>query len=578
MDSARAAERLDGLLNQYFEESLTFNPIQATAIGDPRYNYLLPNFYSPTAHVAGIAFNQHWLHRVESEVDRSALTGQARLSYDVFVYQRRLDIEGAEFPDRLQPVTQFFSIPSFLAMLGSGRSIQPFKTVEDYENWLLRLDASTVLIDQMINNMREGMEKKVIQPKAVVEKAIPQVAAHVVPKAKQSIFWTPIKNMPKDFSKADRKRLWLAYHRRIEGDVIPAYKRLHDFLKDEYLPVARETHGYWDLPGGEQWYGYRIRSNTTTDRGADELHELGLSEVARIHGGMREVMTQVGFKGDLKAFFKHLRESDEYYYKEPEAALQGYRDLQAKVNERLPKLFDIFPKSDYEVRAVEAFRAKSSAAASYVPGTPDGSRRGVFYVNTFDLKRQPKYRMETLSLHEASPGHHFQLSIQQEIESMPKFRRFGGYTAFMEGWALYAESLGKELGLFEDPMQYYGRLEDELLRAMRLVVDTGLHHKKWTREKAIAYMKDNSAMDDSDVVAEVERYIAWPGQALAYKVGQLAIQEIRADAEAELGAAFDIKAFHRALLIDGAMPLDVLDAKMKEWVEAQKMATVAHSD
>ena len=569
-NSVEEAERLYALLEAYFEESLKLNPIRATFIQDPRYNYSLPNFLSPASRTAADAFAQHWLHRVTSEVHRDALKGQARLSYDVFVSQRRDEIAGYAFPSQLQPITQFFSIPSFMAQFGSGQSAQPFRTVKDYEDWLMRSTSATVLFDQAIINMRAGIKQAVVQPRIVIEKSIPQVAAHVVKDVRKSVFWMPIKKMPKSISKADRLRLTRAYRRHIESVIIPAYKRLHDFLKDEYLPKTRKTVGYWDLPQGPQWYAHNVKMMTTTQRPPDELHQLGLDEVARIHDEMRQVMKEVGFEGDLQAFFKYVQEEEKFYFKDAESVLQGYRDLQAKVNKLVPKLFDIFPKADYEVRAVEAFRAASAAAASYQSPSPDGSRPGIFYVNVHDLKRQPKFGMETLSIHEATPGHHFQIAIQQEVESLPRFRRFGGYTAYAEGWALYAESIGKELGMFTDPMQYYGRLSDELLRAMRLVVDTGLHAKKWTREQAIEYMQTNSSMDQSDVVAEVERYIAVPGQALAYKVGQLAIRQIREKAEKQLGAQFDIKAFHRAILVDGALPLDVLDQKMSEWIVAQR--------
>ncbi|MEL7370637.1 MAG: DUF885 domain-containing protein [Myxococcota bacterium] len=571
VDPAAEAKKLDALLEEYFEANLKMSPIQATFIGDKRYNYLLPNFLSPSAMMASEVFEKHWLTRIEAEIERDVLQGQARLSYDVFVSQRKSAIEGMAFPGELQPITQFFSIPSFMAQLGSGQSVQPFKTVKDYEDWLLRLDAAAILFDQSIVNMKEGIKQKVVQPKIVVQKAIPQIAAHIVDDVEKSVFWMPIKSMPDSFSKADKKRLADAYRQRISAVIVPAYRRLHSYLKGPYLANARDTHGYWALPNGADWYAYQVKSMTTTDRTPEELHQLGLKEVARLHDEMRKVMKEVKFEGDLSAFFKYVNEDPQFYYTDANALLQGYRDLQSKVNKLLPKMFDVFPKADYEVREVEKFRAASSAGASYMPGSPDGSRKGVFYVNTYDLRRQAKFGMETLSIHEASPGHHFQISIQQEIESLPRFRRFGGYTAYAEGWALYAESIGKEMGMFDDPMQYYGMLDAQLFRAMRLVVDTGLHYKKWTREQAIEYMKTNSSMAESDIVAEVERYIVMPGQALAYKVGQIAIRQMRNRAEKALGSAFDVKAFHRAILTDGALPLDVLDTKIDEWISSQKM-------
>lgn len=565
-DPKAEAAKADALFEAYFEESLTMNPIRATFIQDPRFHYLLPNFLSPTMRTAGLAFEKHWLHRITSEVDRSALEGQALLSYDVFVSQREDAIAGAKFPGELIPLTQFFSIPSFIAQLGSGQSAQPFQTVRDYEDWLVRLESAAVIFDQSIVNMRLGIAEGVTQPRIVMERVLPQLAAHVVEDIEKSVFWMPVKKLPDSFSAADKKRITTAYRNRIQHVVVPAYRRLHDFVKDEYLPKARDTVGRWALPNGREWYAYEVREMTTTDKPPEEIHEIGLAEVERIHDEMREVMKSVGFEGDLQAWFAHVQKDPKQYFATEEQALQGYRDLQQRVNALLPAMFDVAPKADYEVRAVEAYRAKSAAGASYMPASPDGSRPGVFYVNTSDLKRQPKYEMETLSLHEASPGHHFQISIQQEVETLPKFRRFGGYTAYAEGWALYAESIGKELGMFTDPMQYFGKLNAELFRAMRLVVDTGMHHHKWTREKAIDYMLQNSSMSREDVEPEVERYIAMPAQALAYKTGQLAIQEMRRRAEEALGDDFDIKAFHRAILIDGALPLDVLSAKIDAWI------------
>jgi uncharacterized protein (DUF885 family) len=343
------------------------------------------------------------------------------------------------------------------------------------------------------------------------------------------------------------------------------------FVRDEYTPKARASTAWAALPDGKAWYAYRVQESTTLDLAAEEIHAIGLKEVARILGEMEAVRTQVGFKGDLKAFFEHLQDDPKYYYTKPDELLAGYRELQKKINALTPRLFDTQPKADYEVREVEAFRAESAAGASYQSPSLDGSRPGVFYVNTFNLKAQPIFGMETLSLHEASPGHHFQISIAQEDQNLPKFRRFGShYTAYVEGWALYAESIGKELGLFTDPYQWYGRLSDEQLRAMRLVVDTGLHAKGWTREQAIRYMLDNSSMAESDVVSEVERYIAWPGQALGYKIGQLEITKLRAEAEGALGAKFDIKAFHRVVLTSGQVPLPVLRELVQAWVAGQR--------
>jgi uncharacterized protein (DUF885 family) len=569
MGAAMETARLHQLFEDFFEEQLDLNPMQATFIGDGRYNDRFGDGLSPKGLATQERFERRWLGRIK-KIDRNLLSGQDRLSYDIFVYNREANIEGFRFPGQLIPINQMFSLPSFFAQLGSGGSLQPFKSEKDYRDWLDRIDEGIGILDQSIENMREGVRRGVVQPKPLMEKVLPQLSAHFVDDVTQSVFYGPITTMPDEIKGDIRKELTEAFTVAITEKIIPGFRRLHDFIQNEYIPRCRDTVALSVQPDGEAWYAYQIRTMTTSSLTPEEIHQFGLDEVARIQGEMREVMAQVGFEGSLQEFFEHLKTEDKFYYTDKEDLLQGYRDLQKKVSAVLPKAFDIFPKADYEVREVPDFMAQSAAGAFYQPGTPDGSRPGVFYVNTFNLKSQPKFGMETLSIHEASPGHHFQISIAQEVEELPKFRRFGGTSAYFEGWALYAESLGKELGLFADPYHYYGRLSDELLRAMRLVVDTGLHHEGWTREKTIQYMLDNSSMAESDIIAEVERYIAIPGQALAYKVGQRVISALRAKAERELGSRFDLRAFHRAILIDGALPLQVLELKMDEWLEAQK--------
>jgi uncharacterized protein (DUF885 family) len=392
----------------------------------------------------------------------------------------------------------------------------------------------------------------------------------VTARVEDNIFWGPIAALPKEFSAKDRERISAAYRAALGLEVLPAYARLADFIEHDYLPAARTTVGWSDLPGGEAWYRWRVRGATTLDLTPAQIHEIGLAEVARIRGEMLAVKEQVGFKGDLDAFFKFLEEDPQFYFNNEDELLGAYRDVKRRIDALLPRLFSDFPKADYEIRAVEPFRAASAAGGSYQAPSADGKRPGIFYINTHNLKAQPRFGLETLSLHEAAPGHHFQIAIQQELTDLPRFRRFNGYVSYSEGWALYAESLGKELGVFTDPYQWYGRLSDEMLRAMRLVVDTGLHSKGWTREQAIKYMLDNSSMAESDVTAEVERYIVWPGQALGYKLGQLHISALRAKAEQQLGAAFDVKEFHSQVLRDGALPMSVLSAKIDRWIEAKR--------
>ncbi len=564
-----ASVALKALVDEYFEENLELNPLFGVFIGDYRYNDRLENSLGKDHRDKSLAMEKQYLDAL-IEIDPSGLDGQDRLSYEVFKLDRESAIEGARYPSHLVPINQMFSLPNFMPVLGSGKSAQPFATVEDYDNFLIRLDGFVVISDQAIANMREGIEEGIVQPRVVMEKVLPQITTHIVENAEDSVFYQPIANMPDDFSDADRTRLTEAYTAAITDEIIPVYTRLAEFIENDYLPVTRETVGVSDLPGGKDWYAYLVLTNTTIAMDPMEIHQIGLDEVTRIRSEMEDVMEQVGFDGELSEFFEFVRTDDQFYFEQEEDLVNGYMELKEVINAKLPELFSDFPKADYEVRPVEEFRAASSAGASYQSGTPDGARPGIFYINTHNLRAQPKYGMETLSLHEASPGHHFQISIQQELDDLPKFRRFGGYTAYAEGWALYAESIGTELGMFTEPYQYYGKLNDEQLRAMRLVVDTGLHARGWSRQQAIDFMLENSSMAESDVIAEVERYIAIPGQALAYKVGQINIRRMRDKAEAELGDKFDIRAWHSQILRGGALPLAVLEARNDRWIERQK--------
>ena len=569
--SAAESRKLNTLFEAYFEETLRLNPVLATSIGDPRYNDRFEVSISPEWRARAERLDRDYLERVKA-IDPKLLSGQDLLSYEIFRAGRELDLEGYRYPSHLIPLNQFYSTPNFFAQLGSGGGLQPFETVKDYDDFLKRLDGFVAWTDQAIVNMREGIAKGYTLPRVLGERVLPQLQAHVVAKPEDSLYFGPVRDMPADFSAADRERLTAAYRAAIETKVVPSYRRLHDFMRDEYLPKSRTSVGLDALPDGKAWYEYNVRDVTTTDYTPAQIHEIGLSEVARIRGEMKGVMEKVGFKGTLDEFFVFLNTDPQFVHPSREALVQGYVDIKNRVNPELPRLFETLPKADYEVRAVEPFREKSAAGGSYQAASEDGSRPGIFYANAYDLKARPKWAMEALSLHEGNPGHHFQITLQREQKDLPKFRRFGGYTAYSEGWGLYAESLGSELGLYVDPYQYFGMLEGELFRAIRLVVDTGLHSKGWTREQVLDYIEENSATSEARRVSETERYIAIPGQALAYKIGQLKILELRSRAQRELGDRFDLRKFHTVILADGPLPLDVLEARVDRWIASQKGA------
>ncbi|WP_095498500.1 DUF885 domain-containing protein [Paraferrimonas haliotis] len=563
-----ANEAYLALADDYFNHDLALNPISATYVGINDYNDQFGDQLTDKWLKQRHQLNKGFLAKAK-KIDRSQLSQQLQLSYDMFVYNRNLDLVEETFPARMIPFNQFYSPLFSMAQLGSGGSFQPFETVEDYQNWLARLEGFISFLNRAEDRMREGIRSKVVLPRTLVERMIPQINAQLVQDPTESLFYAPIGQLPESFSDADKQRLTDAYQSFISEKLTPALLDLSVFLKDEYLPASRGSDGMWGLPNGKLWYQYLANRNTTTEMDVDDIHELGLSEVARILAEMDQVRQTVGFKGDMAAFFDYLSSDPQFFFDTPQQLIDGYMGLKDDINQVLPDYFDVMPKADYEVRAVEAFREKSAAGASYQSPAVDGSRPGIFYINTYNLRAQPKWGMTTLSLHEAAPGHHFQISIKQELTDIPQFQKFGGYTAFEEGWALYAEYLGMEMGLFEDPYQYFGKLSDEMLRAMRLVVDTGLHAKGWTREQAIQYMMDNSAMAETDITAEVERYMAIPGQALSYKVGQLKILELRAKAEQALGDKFDIKEFHSQVLLTGSLPMAVLEDKINYWIASK---------
>ncbi len=561
------AKRLDRLFAEHWEATLELNPVLATFIGDHRYNDRFTVGISPEHRAATRALRERSLAAVEA-VDPATLDEQRRLSRTLFLRELRHELEGERFPSHLLPIDQFRSTANFFVMLGSGASAQPFATVQDYENFLKRMDGFTAWVEQAIVNMREGVEAGVVQPAILMERTLPQLEAHIVEDVEQSLFYRPVSAFPDTVPESERERLREAYVEAIAGKLVPAYARLHDFIRDEYLPACRETYGLYALPDGEAWYAYLIREHTTTELGAEEIHQIGLDEVARIHEEMRAIKQEVGFEGDLKAFFEHLNTDPRYYFGSREEIIAAHEALRQKADEAAPRLFHRSPRAGYEIRAVEEFRERSAAKGSYQRPSTDGSRPGIFYVNTWNPTTRPRWDIEALFLHEAVPGHHFQRAFNLELEGLPAFRTHGGVTAFAEGWGLYSESIpvGRAMGFYEDPYQRFGELNAELWRAIRLVVDTGLHAKGWSRQQVLDYMYANSASLETRAVSEAERFMAIPGQALAYKIGQLRIAELRARAEAALGENFDIRDFHAQVLGQGDLPLDILEARIDAWL------------
>ncbi len=564
-----AAEQLHAAFDDYFTVQVERNPLYATFLGDHRFNDRLAISIAPAYRADSLLIEKDFLEKVEA-VDPALLDHQDRLSREIFIRERQNQIEGHQYPSHLAPLNQFRNFGNTLAQLGSGQGAQPFETEEDYRNFIGRMGDFDRWVDQAIENMREGIEQGVVQPTILIERTADQLKAHVVEDPEESLFWSPLAELPEDMDEAEREALKTDYRQAISEILVPAYRRLHDFLVDDYMAHGLDADGMHALPDGEAWYAHLVAQTTTTDLTPAEIHEIGLAEVARIHEQMHSVMDEVGFDGSLHEFFEFTANDEQFYVDEPEQLIQAYENLREHVDQAATKLFDITPEADYEIRAVESYRERSAAGASYMRPAPDGSRPGIFYVNTYDLSARPLWAVESLFLHEAVPGHHFQIALQQEQDHLPRFRQFGGNTAFIEGWALYAEAIGPEMGLYEDPYQYFGMLNAELWRAIRLVVDSGLHYHGWSRQDVLDYMFENSAVGEARAVSEAERYMAIPSQALAYKIGQLEIQRLRRAAEDALGEAFDIKSFHNMILTNGAVPLDILEDEVQRWVDEQR--------
>ncbi len=578
-ETTTASQSVDSLFEAFHAFQLRINPIEASKGGYDQYNDRIANFISDE-YQADLIENYARFLAIIDEIDMDALSAAQQMSLKVMKWDCEIKKEGLEneiatvaspiynLPNfKLMPIAQITSLQLYVSQLAGGHSVHPFNTVEDYQDWLQRMDDYLQWIDTAIENMKEGMDKGIVQPKALMERVLTQLEPFIGTPTEEHIFYQPILLLNEEVSDTDRFLLTEAYQKMIEDELKPKYRELQSFIQDTYLPACRTTTGLLDLPNGKETYDYLIRLHTSTNMTADEIFELGKKEVARIRGEMEKVMAEIGFEGDLRAFLEHVRSNSEQMpFNKPEEVIANFNAIHDKMKPQLDQVFDVEPKAGFVVRRTEAFR-EASASAEYVPGTKDGSRPGTFYVPIPDVENYNKFSDEALFLHEAIPGHHFQLSLQQENQDLPAFLHPEGIGVFVEGWALYAESLGKELGLYDDPYQYFGMLSAEMHRAIRLVVDAGMHAKGWTREEAIQYSLENEAESEAGITSEIERYMATPGQALSYKIGQLKIRELRDRAETALGEKFDVKAFHRQVLGTGSLPLELLEEKIVGWIE-----------
>ena len=556
------------ITKNYFDDKNAMDPLGATQSGQNEYNDQLQFEMTDSYRKSQAAF----FDKYQSELQNIAvedLSEEEKNSYEIIKWEVEIGKNLLKQPTNLLPVHQFWGTHLTMGQFAGGTSAQPFKTEKDYTNFLKRMDKYAVWIDSAMVYMKKGMAKGVVLPKSLTTKLIPQFAAMATPNIEDNLFYSAIKVMPASFPESIKKDLTAKYTATINNKLIPQYNKMADFLNKEYLPASRATSGIGSLPFGKDLYAAYVKQWTTTDMTPEAIHELGLKEVARLTAEMEKVKTQVGFKGTLLEFFEEVRNKKELKpFTKPEEVIANFNSIYTRIKPNVDKLFALQPQTKFEIRRTEAFR-EQTASAEYNQGTADGTRPGIFYVPIPDVANYNMYGDKDLFLHEAIPGHHFQISLQQENKSLPDFRKFNWFGAYGEGWALYTESLGKELGLYQDPYQYFGMLGNEMHRAVRLVVDTGLHAKGWTREQAIKYSLANEAESEASIIPEIERYMAIPGQALSYKIGQLKIMELRKKAETKMGAKFDIKKFHEKVLESGVMPLALLEMKINAWIEGK---------
>ena len=566
------AAQLNRIYDEYWDASMRLNPLQATFQGDARHNDQLPNILSAAYRQQSHDFTVEWLGKVE-KIGTDGLTGQDLLSYEIFVRDARMSLAAEKYPSWMLPVSQYYNLGSIMAILGSGSGAQPFNTVADYDSWSRRSLGIAPLFDQAVANMRDGMKAGVVQPRDLMEKVLPQLDAVIKPTAEESIFWAPVRNMPEDFPEADKARITAEYKRMIEYRIMPAYRALRGFIATEYLPATRTSDGLGALPNGQAWYTQNIVQSTAATLDAKQIHAVAEQRVASLQAQIAATLKDNKIRGSQQKVLRNMRTDRSFQYANSEALLTRYKQLQAQVGSRLPALLGTLPKAPLEVRAVEPERAASASAVAYQPPLPDGMRPGILYVNTTNLPSRRRWAAPMQFLHEGIPGHHVQLGLQQELDKLPRFRRLGGDIAFIEGWGLYAESLGEQLGVYQDPYERIGYLQAALTRAARMAADTGVHAQGWSKRQAVDYLVKTADMPTEDATAEVERFMALPGQTLPNGLGELKMVELRDRAKAALGPRFDLRRFHEEILRDGSMPLDILDAKMTRWIAAETAGT-----
>lgn len=563
---------IDSIASNYYEQYLKLYPLDATSQGDLRYNDQLPINIDKDFISGEVAFYNSVQKQLD-QVDYKSLSDDDKVVFDVLDFTLKDKTEAYAYHPEYIPFTQFGGLPLNFPLYGSGEGSQPFKTEKDYEDWLKRMDKFPLWMDAAIENFKEGINNKMVLPKKLIVKMIPQMKAEEIinPNFEKNIFYGPIQHFPKDFTPAQKDKFTKLYQEAISKKIIPAYTKMGKFLETEYLPKGRDTDGYNSLPKGNDIYAYYVKSWTTTNKSPEEINKIGLQQVAMLRAEMEKVKQQVGFTGTLEEFITFVKTDPKAMpYKTSKDVLDGFNAILAKITPKLKTMFSVTPKTKFEIRQTEKFR-EASASAEYIQGTPDGKRPGIFYVPLPDpSKFNVTSGMESLFLHEAIPGHHYQVSLQQENTKLPKFMRFGWFGAYGEGWAHYCETLGPEFGLYTDPYQKMGYLSDQMLRAVRLVVDTGIHTGKMSREDAIKYFLSNISYDEAGATAEVERYMAMPGQALGYKIGSLRIRELRDQYQKELGEKFSLAKFHDEVLSQGCLPLNVLNRKMELWAQKQK--------